>query len=73
METTVKIQKLTYSVKEAAEALGVSESKMYQIIRTDGFPLIELGGRKLVSVAGLARWVDNMASGGQSIQAVACR
>ena len=63
METAIKFEKLTYSVKEAAEALGVSESKMYQIIRMEGFPLINLGGRRLVSVKGLARWVEEMASG----------
>jgi len=64
METAVKIEKLTYSVKEAAEALGVSESKMYQIIRMDGFPLLTIGGRRLVPVSGLARWVEQMAAGG---------
>lgn len=58
MEQTIKIEKLTYSVREAAEALGVSESKMYQIIRMDGFPLVKLGGRNLISVKGLARWVE---------------
>ena len=36
MENTIKTPKLTYSVVEAAEALGVSKTAMYQIIRTDG-------------------------------------
>jgi excisionase family DNA binding protein len=58
METTVKLEKLTYSVDEAAEVLGVSRSKMYQIIKMDGFPVLALGGRRLVSVKGLARWVE---------------
>lgn len=64
METTVKIAKLTYSVKEAAEALGISESKMYQIIKMEGFPLVKIGGRNLISVSGLARWVEKMTDGG---------
>lgn len=64
METTVKIAKLTYSVKEAAEALGISESKMYQVIKMEGFPLVKIGGRILISVSGLARWVEKMTDGG---------
>ena len=58
METTVKLEKLTYSVEEAAEVLGVSRSKMYQIVKMQGFPVLVLGGRRLVSVKGLARWVE---------------
>lgn len=61
---TVKLEKLTYSVDEAAEVLGVSRSKMYQIIKMDGFPVLVLGGRRLVSVKGLARWVEE-----QTVQA----
>ena len=58
MEATVKLEKLTYSVEEAAEVLGVSRSKMYQIVKMQGFPVLVLGGRRLVSVKGLARWVE---------------
>lgn len=62
METTVKFEKLTYSVEEAAEVLGVSKSNMYQIIKMEGFPLLKIGGRCLISVKGLARWVEKMAA-----------
>lgn len=60
MEGIVKLEKLTYSVGEAASVLGVSRAKMYELIKTDGFPVLILGGRRLVSVKGLARWVEEM-------------
>lgn len=56
--------KLTLSVPEAAEAIGVSPSKMYQIIRSKGFPVIVVGGRRLVPVKGLERWVEEQAEKG---------
>lgn len=58
------VNSLTYSVREAAEALGVSGAKMYQIIRMDGFPVIRCGGCLRVPIRGLEKWVDTMAEKG---------
>lgn len=52
---------LTYSVSEAAEALGVSRNTMYQIIHQEGFPTLKVGGRRLISRRLLAEWVDEQA------------
>lgn len=35
---------LTYSVTEAAKALGVSRSTMYNLIHSEGFPTFPVGG-----------------------------
>lgn len=64
METTIKHEKLTYSVPEAAAVLGVSTANMYQIIRIKGFPVITIGKRRLVSIKGLERWVEEQAQKG---------
>ena len=56
--------KLTYSVPEAAKILGVSASKMYEVVKTDGFPTIKIGGRLLVSAKGLERWIDEQSQRG---------
>lgn len=56
--------KLTYSVPEAAKILGVSASKMYEVVKIDGFPTIKIGGRLLVSAKGLERWVDEQSQRG---------
>lgn len=64
METVIKHEKLTYSVAEAATVLGVSTSKMYQIIRIKGFPVIAIGGRRLIPIKSLERWVEEQAQKG---------
>lgn len=64
MEIPIKQEKLTLSVPEAAEILGVSASKMYEIVRIQGFPAIRLGKRILVSAKQLPIWVDQMAAKG---------
>ena len=48
---------LTYSVTEAAEALGISRHSMYNLIHAEGFPTLKVGGRRLVSKEFLAQWV----------------
>lgn len=56
--------KLTLSVPEAAKVVGVSNAKMYQLVRTEGFPTVHLGGRILVSAKGLERWIEEQAQKG---------
>lgn len=63
-ENNVPRLKLTYSVAEAAQVLGVSESRMRQLVRTEGFPTVHVGRRLLVSIKGLERWVDEQAQKG---------
>lgn len=54
---------LTYTVSEAAEALGVSRPTMYQLIHSQGFPTLKVGTRRLISKALLAQWVVEQAGG----------
>lgn len=58
------LPKLAYSVEEAAEALGVSRSMVYQLIHQSGFPAVKLRGRRLISAELLAEWVRQQAGGG---------
>lgn len=54
---------LTYSVTEAAEAIGVSRRTMYDLINREDFPTLKVGGRRLISKALLADWVIAQAGG----------
>ena len=47
METT-KTERLTMTVEEAGEALGISRATAYLLARTGGIPVIRLGERRLV-------------------------
>lgn len=43
-------EKLALSVTEAAEALGISRRSLYNLMKSDGFPVLELGGRRVIPV-----------------------
>lgn len=50
--------KLTYSAREAAAALGVSLPTFYTLSARADFPVIRIGRRIVVPVDGLRRWLD---------------
>lgn len=58
MQEKVNCERLTYSIPEAAAVLGISTSKMYQVIKIEGFPVLLIGKRRLISKEGLKRWLD---------------
>ena len=62
MDIPIVPQKLTYTVVEAAAALGVSKTVMYQLIRTDGFPVIMLGSKRLIPIESFKRWMEDRAA-----------
>ena len=50
-------EKLAYSLTETAAVLGVSRPTVYALIKQPGFPVFQIGSRKLGSVDGLREWV----------------
>lgn len=56
-------QKLVYSVDEAAQALGVSRSTVYNLIHQADFPALKVRNRQLISRELLAEWVRKRAGG----------
>ncbi len=56
-------QKLTCSIQEMGRMLGISTDRAYVLARSEGFPVVQVGGRRLVSIKGLERWVDRQAEG----------
>ena len=50
-------EKLAYSSKEAAAALGVSLPTFYDLSNRADFPAIRVGRRVLVPVDGLRAWL----------------
>lgn len=56
--------KLTYSVPEAAQILGISASKMYEVCRMQGFPVIRVGKRLRVNAKKFEQWIDEQSEKG---------
>lgn len=52
------MDKLTINVRELATTLGISKNSAYALVNQAGFPSIRVGGRWIIPVDGLRRWLD---------------
>lgn len=62
MDSQEQLKKLTLTVAEAAELLGVSLPTAYELAHSEGFPTLRIGRKLLISRVGLELWVDRRAS-----------
>ena len=58
-----KMEPLTVGMGQAAQLLNVSRATIYRYAKTAGFPAFTIGGRTLVSVSGLRKWIDDQVNG----------
>lgn len=58
-----KMEPLTVGMGQAAQLLNVSRATIYRYAKTPGFPAFTIGGRTLVSVEGLRKWVSDQIQG----------
>ena len=63
------IMPLAVSAGKAAEMLGVSKPKVYDLMRRGDFPSFKLGSRTLISVEGLREWVLQQAKNKEDLGA----
>lgn len=56
--------KLTYSIAETAQVLGISRPQVYTLIHREDFPSFRVGSRVLISSEGLKQWVAVQAEQG---------
>lgn len=52
------MEKLTYSIPEAAETLGISKSYAYELVKQGRLPVLEIGRRKVVPKDFLEEWIQ---------------
>ena len=57
-----KVERILYRPAEAAEAIGISRSRIYELIARGETPSIRVGGVVRVPVANLQEWVDQQIS-----------
>jgi excisionase family DNA binding protein len=59
-ETTLDdIQPLLLTVSQAAKMLNLGRTKVYELIATEGLPVVHFGRAKRVSMASLQRWIES--------------
>ena len=54
---TERVQRLTMSVSEMSDELGISSKTGYALTHIPGFPVLRIGHRVRISWTGLAEWV----------------
>lgn len=55
----IKSEKRTYNAVEVAAMLGISKSKVYDLIRQGVIPSLKLGSRVVIPKSKFDEWVDN--------------
>lgn len=62
MKPVTEVKRLTYSVPQMAQALGVSKSIAYQLAGRADFPKVKVGNRILIPVVEFEAWVHDEAT-----------
>jgi len=57
---TDRVERLAYTVSEVADALGVSRSHGYELVRRGLLPAVELGGRTLIPRTALLQHLERL-------------
>lgn len=60
------MEKLAFTVSEAARAAGVSRPTVYRWIRIPGFPVARIGGCTRIPAEAFKRWIDKQAGVSES-------
>ena len=63
MRNATEVPAVVYRVEEAALALRLSRSVVYELIRSGRLRTVKHGSRRLVPVAALAEFVESLGSG----------
>ena len=55
--------KLTITVDEAAEMIGVGKNIMLNLVKTDGFPAVKFSRKIVINKRQFIQWFDDLTSG----------
>lgn len=53
------LERKTYTVKELAQVLNISENKARQFTHAKGFPVVVIGVRRLTVISKLDSWLED--------------
>lgn len=57
-------EKLAYSVSEVAKLLGISRPKAYELVKTEGFPMLRITEKRIVVPAEpFKQWLNERVEG----------
>ncbi len=50
--------KLTYTVPEMAKVLNIGRNKAYELVKTEGFPVVYIGSTIRIPIKALRKWLN---------------
>ena len=62
------MEKMVYSMQEAADALGISKSYMYELVRKGEVPVLVIGKRRVIPKEKFNRWIKGDQRNGKKKQ-----
>jgi excisionase family DNA binding protein len=63
MKKEIDVPAVAYRVEEAAQALRLSRSVIYELIRSGRLRTVKQGSRRLVPVAALQEYLESLSEG----------
>lgn len=57
------MEKLVYSIQEAADLLGISRSYAYELVRNGTIPALVLGRKRVIPKEKFVTWVNGNTNG----------
>lgn len=55
------MKRMTMTVSEMAQQLGISKPKAYELTGLQGFPVIKVGTRKIIPIDAFGKWLEDTA------------
>lgn len=62
------MEKLVYSIQEAANLLGISRSYAYELVRNGTIPALELGKKRVIPKEKFIEWINGKSDGKEELQ-----
>ena len=62
------MEKLVYSIQEAANLLGISRSYAYELVRNGTIPALELGKKRVIPKEKFVAWINEKESEKRELQ-----
>ena len=57
----MSIERRTLDVKDAAQMIGISLPRMYDLVHSKGFPKIQIGRRIVIPTEKFFEWINKIA------------
>lgn len=66
LQRSTEVDRLAYSPAEAAQSLGISRARLYQLLEDGSIPSLHLGRRRLIRHEALVGLLDRLEHGAAS-------